>query len=74
MKKSGQYRKNSFGMLWFLLNLIFGLYFLNLGLKFVTLSFISDSINNILMIIGGALLIICGFMSMRKSSSMQTMR
>jgi hypothetical protein len=68
MEKRGQYKKNSFGIFWFLLNLIIGLYFLNLGLKFVELTFISDSIKNVIMIIGGALIIIGGFMAMRRSS------
>jgi len=74
MEKSGQYKKNSFGMLWFFLNLIIGLYFLNSGLGLIALSFITNPINNIIMIIGGALIIINGFMSMRRGYSMQTIR
>jgi len=73
MKKSGQYRKSG-GTFWFLLNLVVGLYFLNFGLKFITLSFISDSVNNIIMIVGGALIIISGFMSMRRTSSVPIYR
>jgi hypothetical protein len=74
MEKRGQYRKNNFGMLWFIINLILGLYFLNKGLNLIPLSFITESINNILIIIGGILIIISGVMSMRKSSSAQMMR
>ncbi len=65
MKKGGQMKNQ--GTLWFLLNLIAGLYLLNFGLKFVTLSFIPDSVNNVIIIIGGALIIISGVMSLRRA-------
>jgi len=74
MEKRGQYRKNNFGMFWFVLNLIIGLYFLNSGLNLIPLSFINDSINKIIIIIGGVLIIIGGFMTMKRNSSMQTIR
>jgi len=74
MEKRGQYRKNSFGMIWFVLNLIVGLYLILKGLTFITFSFITDSMNNIIIIIAGALVIIGGFMYMRNSSSMQRIR
>lgn len=54
------------GMIWFLVNLIFGLYLLNLGLKFVILSFITDSINSWIIIIGGGLIILHGVMSLTR--------
>ena len=74
MEKGGQYRKNGLGMVCFVLCLVLGLYFLNTGLKFITLSFINDSLNNVIVIIGGILIIVGGFMFMRKSSNMQPMR
>ena len=74
MEKRGQYRKNSFGMIWFVLNLIVGLYLILKGLTFITFSFITDSMNNIIIIIAGAIVIIGGFMYMRNSSSMQRIR
>lgn len=74
MEKRGQYRKNNFGMIWFFLNLIVGVYLILKGLTFITFSFITDSINNIIIVVSGALIIIGGFMSMRNSSSMQRMR
>ncbi len=59
--------KKNGGMLWFLLNLAFGLYFLNKGLKFVDLStIITSSIDNIFTIIGGALIVIGGVMHIMK--------
>lgn len=54
------------GMIWFLVNLLFGLYLLNFGLKFIVLSFISDSINNWIIILGGGLIILHGVMSLTK--------
>jgi uncharacterized sodium:solute symporter family permease YidK len=74
MEKRGQYRKNNFGMIWFFLNLIVGLYLILKGLTFITFSFITDSINNIIIIIAGALVIIGGFMYMRNSSFRQRIR
>ena len=67
MEKSGQMK--NVGMIWFLVNLVFGLYLLNFGLKFVTLPFITDSINNWIIIIGGALIILHGVMSLTKRTS-----
>jgi hypothetical protein len=61
MEKKGQMRNT--GTAWFLVNLIFGLYLLNSGLNFIKLSFITESINSWIIIIGGALLIISGVMS-----------
>jgi len=54
-----------FNSVLFFVNLIVGLYFLNLGLNFVNLSFL-DSIKNWIEIGGGALLIISGLMSMSR--------
>ncbi len=55
-------RKNS-GMIWFLVNAVFGLYFLNKGLNFIDISkMITASIDNGIMVIGGALIIISGVM------------
>jgi len=69
----GQARGNG-KMLWFLLNLVFGLYFLNSGLHFITLPFITDTINNWVIGIGGALIIISGVMSMKGNSYMPRYR
>lgn len=74
MEKKGQYRRNNFGMIWFFLNLIIGVYLILKGLTFVTLSFITDSMNNIIIVVSGALIIVGGFMAMRNSSYMQRMR
>jgi len=75
MEKGGQYRKNTLGMLCFALSLIIGLYFLNLGFnKLIPLYFITDPVNNIILIIGGILIIVGGFVFMRRSSSMQRIR
>ncbi len=70
MEKRGQARGNG-KLILFLLFAVFGVYFLNLGLKFVDLSKISfiDSISNIIMIIGGGLLILAGVMSLRRNPS-----
>ena len=54
-----------FNSVLFFVNLIVGLYFLNMGLNFVNLSFL-DSIKNWIEIGGGALLIISGLMSMSR--------
>jgi cytochrome c biogenesis protein CcdA len=49
------------GTLWFLLNLIIGLYLLNFGLKLVDITkFIPDTISTWVIVIGGALVIISG--------------
>ena len=74
MEKRGQYRKNTFGMICFVVSLIIGLYLILKGLTFITFSFITDSMNNIIIIIAGALVIIGGFMYMRNSSSAQRIR
>ncbi len=57
------------GTLWFILNLIVGLYVLNLGIKIVDVSKLSipDIINTGLLVIGGALIILSGVMSLRKT-------
>lgn len=69
MEKRGQYRRNSFGTLWFLVNLVFGIYLLNWGLKFIDISkFITDPINNIIITIGGALIIVSGVVSLRRTT------
>lgn len=66
MEKKGQMR--NMGTLWFLVNLVFGLYLLNVGLKFISIptTIIPDSINNIIILVGGALLIISGVMSITR--------
>jgi hypothetical protein len=74
MEKRGQYRRNNFGMLWFVLNLIIGVYLILKGLNFTTFSFITDSVNNIIIIAAGALVIIGGFIYMRNSYYMQRIR
>jgi fumarate reductase subunit C len=69
MEKRGQYRKSS-GTLWFLLNLIVGLYLLNTGLKIVDVStFIPDIVNNWIIVIGGGLIILAAVLSLRRSPS-----
>jgi hypothetical protein len=70
----GQYRGTNYGMIWFLVNLIVGAYLILKGLNVINFSFITNSIENIIIIVGGALIIISGFMSMRNSSSMQRFR
>jgi hypothetical protein len=57
-----------FNSILFFVNLIVGLYFLNMGLNFVNLSFL-DSIKNWIAIGGGALLIISGLMSMSRRTT-----
>ncbi len=66
MEKRGQYRRNNTGMIWFFVHLIVGLYFVNLGFSFVDLGF-ADPIKNYVTIAGGILIIIAGFMSMKKT-------
>jgi len=66
MEKRGQYRKNNSGMIWLFVHLIVGLYFINLGFNFVNLGFV-DSIKNYITIAGGILIIIAGFMFMRRT-------
>jgi len=65
MEKKGQVR-NDGRTLWFFVNLIFGLYFVNIGLKFIPLS-LPESLNNWIMIIGGVLVIISGLMSLTRN-------
>jgi hypothetical protein len=57
-----------FNSILFFVNLIVGLYFLNLGLNFVNLAFL-DSVKNWIEIGGGALLIISGLMAMTRRPS-----
>jgi hypothetical protein len=57
-----------FNSLLFFVNLIVGLYFLNLGFNFVNLAFL-DSIKNWIEIGGGGLLIISGFMAMSRRTT-----
>ena len=56
-------------MILLLVYVIFGLYLLNVGFNFVSLSFIGEKISNWIIALGGALLIISGIMSMRRNSS-----
>lgn len=56
------------GIIWFLVNLVVGVYFVNLGLGLVTLPEFILSINNWIMLAGGILVIIGGIMSLRRSS------
>jgi len=63
--RRGQYRKNNTGMIWLFVHLIVGLYFINLGFNFVNLGF-TDPIKNYITIAGGILIVIAGFMSMRR--------
>ncbi len=65
MEKSGQYRRNNTGAIWFFVHLIVGLYFVNLGFGFINLGF-ADPIKNYITIAGGILIIIAGLMSMRR--------
>jgi DMSO/TMAO reductase YedYZ heme-binding membrane subunit len=65
MEKRGQYRKNNTGLIWFLVHLIIGVYFINLGFNFINLGF-ADPIKNYITVAGGILIIIAGLMSMRK--------
>ncbi len=60
--------KNS-GTLWFILNLVVGVYILNLGIKFVDVSKFNlpEIINTVVLVVGGALVIISGLMSMRRT-------
>jgi ABC-type polysaccharide/polyol phosphate export permease len=74
MEKKGQYRRTNFGMLWFVINLIMGAYLILKGLTFITFSFITDSLNNIIIIVAGALVIIGGFLYMRNNAFMQRIR
>lgn len=55
-----------FSNIWFIINLIVGLYFVNLGVKFIPIS-IPENLNNWIMIIGGALVIIGGLMSLTRN-------
>ncbi len=51
--------------IWFLINLIVGLYFVNMGFSFIDLSFIAKY-NNWIIAIGGILIIINGVMALRR--------
>jgi cytochrome c biogenesis protein CcdA len=67
MEKQGQYRRtNNTGTLWFIVHLIVGLYFINLGFNFIDLGF-ADAIKNYITIAGGVLIIVAGFMAMRRT-------
>ncbi len=55
------------GTIWFLLNLIVGLYFSNMGLNLINLQFL-DSIKNWIILAGGFLMIIDGIMVWNRSS------
>lgn len=59
------------GGLLFIVSLIAGLYFLNLGFNFVTLPESFSSVSKWMNIVGGILLIIGGFFSMRVGSKKQ---
>jgi hypothetical protein len=52
----------------FLLDFLFGAYFIVTGLNLVSLSFL-DSIKNWIILVGGILLIISGMFAMRRTSS-----
>jgi hypothetical protein len=65
--RSGQYRRNNAGTIWFFVHLIVGLYFINLGFNFVNLGF-ADPVKNYITIAGGVLIIVAGFMSMRRTT------
>lgn len=60
-------RGGSGRMLLFIVYLVFGLYFLNSGLSFITLPGFLEDISSWISIIGGALLIIGGFFYMKAS-------
>jgi cytochrome c biogenesis protein CcdA len=66
MEKRGQTR--NLGTVWFLVNLILGVYFINLGLNFINLGF-ADTIKNYITIAGGVLIIISGVMSLTRRTS-----
>jgi hypothetical protein len=59
------------GGILFAANLIFGLYFLNLGFNFIALPTFLASITNWINIIGGALLIVGGIFAMQATSPMR---
>lgn len=54
-----------FNSILFFVDLIIGIYFLNLGLNFVNLQFL-DPIKNWIAVAGGALLILSGLMSISR--------
>lgn len=64
--RRGQYRRNNFGTFWFIIHLVVGAYFVNLGFNFVNLGF-TEPIRNYVTIAGGALIIIAGFMSVSRA-------
>jgi hypothetical protein len=66
MEKRGQVRGNG-KMIWFLVNLVFGLYLLNFGFNFIDLSkIIPSTFQNWIIGIGGALIIIHGVMALTR--------
>ena len=62
------------GGILFFASLVIGLYFLNLGLKFVTLSFMVEPLTSWMNVLGGVLLIVGGFFSMRATQPMMMRR
>jgi len=57
-----------FGTIAFIIYLIFGIYFLNMGFNLVPIQ-IPNSVSTVLLIIGGALLIIGGIKFIGRNSS-----
>lgn len=55
-------------MILFFANSIFGLYFLNMGINFITLPVLPAFVINSANIVGGGLLILGGFLAMRSFS------
>ncbi len=55
-----------FGNIWFFINLVVGLYFVNLGLKFIPIS-LPESLSNGIIVVGGVLVIIGGLMSLTRN-------
>ena len=53
-------------MLWFLIHLILGLYFINLASGFITLPAFSADISNAIFFIGGIFIILGGIMHIMK--------
>ncbi len=67
MEKRGQYRRNNTTTIWLFVHLILGVYFINLGFNFINLGF-ADPIKNYITVAGGVLIIVAGFMSMRRTT------
>ncbi len=57
--------KKGEGIFWFLLNLVFGLYFINFAFNFVTLPEVINNINKWIILVGGVLIIIGGVNALR---------